>query len=50
MIASSDLGTGPLHVAKLPGLTGIEEFEGHSFHTSRWDYVVRAMTLEPMAA
>jgi cyclohexanone monooxygenase len=24
--------------AKLPGLPGIEEFEGHSFHTSRWDY------------
>jgi cyclohexanone monooxygenase len=24
--------------AKLPGIPGIEEFEGHSFHTSRWDY------------
>ncbi len=23
---------------KLPGIPGIEEFEGHSFHTSRWDY------------
>jgi cyclohexanone monooxygenase len=23
---------------KLPGLPGIGEFEGHSFHTSRWDY------------
>ncbi len=32
------MGTGPLHVAKLPGLPGIEEFEGKSFHTSRWDY------------
>jgi cation diffusion facilitator CzcD-associated flavoprotein CzcO len=32
------LGTGPLHVAKLPGLPGIEDFGGHSFHTSRWDY------------
>ena len=32
------LGTGPLHVAKLPGLPGIERFKGHSFHTSRWDY------------
>ncbi len=32
------LGTGPLHVPKLPGLEGIDEFEGHSFHTSRWDY------------
>ncbi len=32
------MGTGPLHVAKLPGLAGIDDFEGHSFHTSRWDY------------
>lgn len=32
------MGTGPLHVAKLPGLPGIELFEGKSFHTSRWDY------------
>ena len=31
-------GTGPLHVPKLPGLPGIEDFKGHSFHTSRWDY------------
>jgi cation diffusion facilitator CzcD-associated flavoprotein CzcO len=32
------LGTGPLHVPKLPGIPGIGTFEGHSFHTSRWDY------------
>lgn len=32
------MGTGPLHVPKLPGIPGIERFEGHSFHTSRWDY------------
>jgi cyclohexanone monooxygenase len=32
------MGTGPLHVPKLPGISGIESFEGHSFHTSRWDY------------
>jgi cation diffusion facilitator CzcD-associated flavoprotein CzcO len=32
------LGTGPLHVPKLPGIPGIEAFKGHSFHTSRWDY------------
>ena len=31
-------GTGPLHVPKLPGIPGLESFEGHSFHTSRWDY------------
>ena len=32
------LGTGPLHVPKLPGIAGVEDFKGHSFHTSRWDY------------
>jgi cation diffusion facilitator CzcD-associated flavoprotein CzcO len=32
------MGTGPLHVPKLPGIPGIESFGGHSFHTSRWDY------------
>ncbi|MBL8349393.1 MAG: NAD(P)/FAD-dependent oxidoreductase [Burkholderiaceae bacterium] len=32
------LGTGPLHVPKLPGIPGIATFRGHSFHTSRWDY------------
>jgi cation diffusion facilitator CzcD-associated flavoprotein CzcO len=32
------MGTGPLHVPKLPGVPGIDDFEGHSFHTSRWDY------------
>jgi len=32
------MGTGPLHIPKLPGVPGIESFKGHSFHTSRWDY------------
>lgn len=32
------LGTGPLHVPKLPGIPGIGDFRGHSFHTSRWNY------------
>jgi cyclohexanone monooxygenase len=32
------VGTGPLHVPKLPGIPGIDSFKGHSFHTSRWDY------------
>jgi len=32
------LGTGPLHVPKLPGIPGIESFKGQAFHTSRWDY------------
>lgn len=30
--------TGLLSTPKLPGIPGIETFEGHSFHTSRWDY------------
>jgi len=32
------VGPGPLHRPKLPGIPGIQSFEGHSFHTSRWDY------------
>jgi cyclohexanone monooxygenase len=32
------IGTGPLHIAKLPGIPGIDTFKGRSFHTSRWDY------------
>ena len=30
--------TGLLSNPKLPGIPGIENFKGHSFHTSRWDY------------
>jgi cyclohexanone monooxygenase len=30
--------TGLLSNPKLPGIPGIENFEGHAFHTSRWDY------------
>ena len=29
---------GPLNRPKLPGIPGIASFEGHTFHTSRWDY------------
>ena len=32
------LATGPLNRPKLPGIAGITSFEGHMFHTSRWDY------------
>jgi cation diffusion facilitator CzcD-associated flavoprotein CzcO len=32
------LASGLLNVPKLPGLKGVEDFKGHSFHTSRWDY------------
>ncbi|MET9157799.1 NAD(P)/FAD-dependent oxidoreductase [Streptomyces parvulus] len=30
--------TGTLTELKLPGIPGIEDFRGHTFHTSRWDY------------
>ncbi len=32
------MANGPLHRPKLPGIPGINDFEGHTFHTSRWDY------------
>ncbi|MBL8557017.1 MAG: NAD(P)/FAD-dependent oxidoreductase [Phenylobacterium sp.] len=32
------MSSGPLNRPKLPGLPGIGDFKGHSFHTSRWDY------------
>jgi len=32
------LSSGPFNRPKLPGIPGIETFQGHSFHTSRWDY------------
>ena len=30
--------TGPLNRPKLPAIPGIEDYKGHTFHTSRWDY------------
>ncbi|HWS32889.1 MAG TPA: FAD-dependent oxidoreductase, partial [Actinoplanes sp.] len=30
--------SGTLTQPKLPGIPGVEEFRGHTFHTSRWDY------------
>ena len=29
---------GPLNRPKLPAIRGINQFKGHTFHTSRWDY------------
>jgi cation diffusion facilitator CzcD-associated flavoprotein CzcO len=40
---------GVLHKAKLPGIPGIETFQGQSFHTSRWDYAITGGSpAEPM--
>ena len=30
--------TGPANRPKLPGIPGLDSFEGQAFHTSRWDY------------
>ncbi len=32
------MSNGPLNRPKLPGIKGIDDFKGHTFHTSRWDY------------
>ena len=32
------MANGPLHRPKLPGIPGIRDFRGQTFHTSRWDY------------
>ena len=29
---------GPFNRPKLPGIPGITDFKGHTFHTARWDY------------
>ncbi|MGW7514379.1 flavin-containing monooxygenase [Streptomyces sp. NPDC054796] len=38
--------TGTLSEPKLPGIPGIEDFAGHTFHTSRWDYAYTGGTPE----
>jgi len=32
------IANGLLSKPKLPGIPGVEDFEGHTFHTARWDY------------
>ena len=32
------MSNGPLNRPKLPAIEGIDSFEGHTFHTSRWDF------------
>jgi cyclohexanone monooxygenase len=32
------MSNGPLNRPKLPGIPGITDYKGHTFHTARWDY------------
>ncbi|WP_410872828.1 flavin-containing monooxygenase [Nocardia sp. A7] len=32
------MAQGPFNKPKLPGIPGISEFTGHTFHSARWDY------------
>ncbi|MEY4509991.1 MAG: hypothetical protein RLZZ450_2113 [Pseudomonadota bacterium] len=32
------MACGPLNRPKLPGIPGIQDFKGHTFHTARWEY------------
>ncbi|MFD7705335.1 flavin-containing monooxygenase [Streptomyces caelestis] len=38
--------TGTMTEPKLPGIPGIQDFKGHTFHTSRWDYAYTGGTPE----
>lgn len=40
------MANGLLNLPKLPGVPGIEQFEGQVFHTSRWDYNYTGGTCE----
>ena len=39
---------GPMCKPKLSRISGIEDFKGHSFHTSRWDYAYTGQNLEKL--
>jgi cyclohexanone monooxygenase len=39
---------GTLSKPKLPRISGMETFSGHSFHTSRWDYDYTGQSLEKL--
>ena len=43
------LANGYIHKPKLPGIPGIGEFAGKTFHTSRWDYDYTGEHLEHLA-
>lgn len=43
------MANGYLQKPKLPGITGIDEFAGRTFHTSRWDYAYTGADLARLA-
>ncbi|HET9875526.1 MAG TPA: NAD(P)/FAD-dependent oxidoreductase [Mycobacterium sp.] len=43
------MANGYLQKPKLPGINGIARFNGHTFHTSRWDYTYTGAGLENLA-
>ena len=43
------MANGYLQKPKLPGIEGIMAFEGHTFHTSRWDYAYTGSDLAKLA-
>ncbi len=43
------MSNGYLQKPKLPGIPGIATFQGHTFHTSRWDYEYTGDELECLA-
>jgi cyclohexanone monooxygenase len=40
------MSSGPLSRPKLPAIPGIASYAGHTFHTSRWDYVYTGGSVE----
>jgi cation diffusion facilitator CzcD-associated flavoprotein CzcO len=43
------MSNGYLQKPKLPGITGILDYRGHAFHTSRWDYDYTGTDLAKLA-
>jgi cation diffusion facilitator CzcD-associated flavoprotein CzcO len=43
------MANGYLQKPKLPGIEGITTFQGHTFHTSRWDYAYTGSDLGKLA-
>ncbi|MGY0499562.1 flavin-containing monooxygenase [Nocardia sp. FBN12] len=40
------MAQGPFNKPKMPGIPGISEFTGHTFHSARWDYEYTGGTMQ----